>query len=278
MHTFRASDGTAIAYEDIGQGRPVLLLHGLMAHSGFFARQRELADQFRLISMDLRGHGRSKIDGQPPTIAQLAEDVADLAGKLQVEEAIGVGWSLVASVLWKVLNGPAGSRFAGAVIIDMTPRVMNEGQWDLGLTREACEARTQAIRDDFSNFARNAGQAIFAQPIGAELRELANWASGEFARNDSKAVEDLWSSLVEEDFRAALTEISQPTLVVHGAHSQLYGPATAEHIERALPNARAIRFDRSGHAPHMEEPQLFNRLIRDFAASLPEVRQQETTF
>ncbi len=277
MHYFAASDGTAIAYEDIGDGRPLVLLHGLMAHSGFFARQRELAGQFRLIGIDLRGHGRSKADGKAPTITQLANDVAELTEELGLEEAIGVGWSLGASVLWKVLGGPAGQRFAGAVIIDMTPRVMNEASWDLGLTREACDARTQAMREDFTSFARNAGQAIFAQPIGADLRELADWTSAEFARNDAGTVEDLWSSLVEEDFRAALTGITQPSLVVHGAHSQLYGPATAEHLQRVLPNARAIRFDRSGHAPHMEEPQLFNRLIREFAAGLPQTREAHTT-
>jgi pimeloyl-ACP methyl ester carboxylesterase len=277
LQHFTVSDGARIAYEDSGSGRPLILLHGLMAHSGFFAQQRELAADYRLIAVDLRGHGKSKANGAPPTVERLAADVAELVQGLGLEDAIGIGWSLGASVLWRVLSGPAGVYFSGAVIVDMTPRVLNEGEWDLGLSSETCEARRIAIRDDFENFAVNAGQAIFAQPVADGKRDLADWAGGEFARNDASAMGALWASLVGEDFRAALGRIGQPTLVIHGAHSQLYGSGTAEHIVSALPNARAVQFDRSGHAPHMEQPELFNRLVRDFAASLPRVREPHAT-
>lgn len=277
MKQFAAPDGTAIAYEDSGEGQPLVLLHGLMAHSGFFARQRELADHFRLIAIDLRGHGNSRAEGKAPTIDDLARDLAALADHLELEGAVIVGWSLGASVLWKLLAGPASERFAGAVVVDMSPRVLNEGGWELGLSREACDIRTQAIREDFQTFARYAGQAIFAQPVGPDFAGLADWAGEEFARNDPAAIDALWTSLVRADFRNLLGSIAQPTLVVHGAQSQLYGPATADYLVRALPNARSVRFERSGHAPHMEEPELFNRTIADFAASLPRVREQQAT-
>ena len=61
---------------------------------------------------------------------------------LGLEGAVGVGWSLGATILWHVLAGPAGRRFAGAVVIDMTARVRNDDGWDLGLSPEACEARS----------------------------------------------------------------------------------------------------------------------------------------
>lgn len=277
MQQFRASDGTAIAYEDVGEGRPLVLLHGLMAHSGFFARQRELASEFRLVNVDLRGHGASSIDRKAATIADLARDIDDIAAALDLHGAIGIGWSLGASVLWELLGGPAADRFAGAVIVDMTPRVLNEDGWELGLSQDACDARTQAIRSDFTAFAQNAGQAIFAQPVRPELRQLAEWAGAEFARNDPAAIDSIWSSLVEADYRPALPSIHQPTLIVRGAQSQLYGPGTAEHLATALPNARCVRFDHSGHAPQLEQPDLFNRTIRNFAAGLPQIREQQAT-
>ena len=277
MHHFTASDGARIAYEDEGSGRPLVMLHGLMAHGGFFEDQRVLAGDFRLIRIDLRGHGGSPEGGQTATVEQLAEDVAALAKKRDLRGAIGVGWSLGAAVLWRMLTGPEASRFAAAVIIDMTPRVLNADDWDLGLTREACDLRTAAIRDDFPTFAVNAGQAIFATPGANGKRTTAEWAGSEFARNDPMAIGSVWSSLIDQDFRADLPGIEQPTLVIHGAHSQLYGPGTADHLVRALPNARAVRFERSGHAPHMEEPELFNRLIREFAAGLPRTREAHAT-
>jgi pimeloyl-ACP methyl ester carboxylesterase len=66
-------------------------------------------------------------------------------------------------------------------------------------------------------------------------------------------------------------------LIVRGAQSQLYGPGTAEHLATALPNARCVRFDHSGHAPQLEQPDLFNRIIREFAAGLPQTREQQAT-
>ncbi len=271
MRHFTASDGARIAYSDEGRGRPLVFLHGLMADSAFFERQRALADEFRVIAVDLRGHGRSPAGPVPPAIGILAKDVAGLASDLELEGAVGIGWSLGAAVLWRVLAGPASSKFEGAVVVDMTPRVLNDQDWGLGLSRETCEARSQAIRDDFPAFAAAAGRAIFASP-GVE----ADRAAAAFAANDPAAIGALWESLVEEDFRPLLPSIRQPTLVVHGAHSHLYGADTAGHLARALPWARAVTFDRSGHAPHLEQPELFNATLREFAATLPPVRQTET--
>jgi pimeloyl-ACP methyl ester carboxylesterase len=272
LRHFTASDGARIAYSDEGRGRPLVLLHGLMADSSFFEQQRALADSFRVIAVDLRGHGRSPAGPVPPTIQLLADDVTGLARALELEGAVGVGWSLGAAVLWRVLAGPASQKFSGAVVVDMTPRVLNDRDWDLGLSRETCEARSQAIREDFPAFAAAAGQAIFAAP-GAE----ADRAAEAFAANDPDAIGALWESLVEEDFRPLLPSIRQPTLVVHGAQSHLYGADTAGHLAAALPNARVVAFDRSGHAPHLEQPELFNATLREFAATAPQVRQTETT-
>jgi pimeloyl-[acyl-carrier protein] methyl ester esterase len=277
LKVFTASDGAAIAYHDEGEGRPLLFLHGLMANAAFFEPQRGLADGFRVIRIDLRGHGRSACGEPPPTLARLAADVAELSAALGLDGAVAVGWSLGASVLWRLLAGPAAARFAGAVVIDMTPCVLNGGGWTLGLDREHVEARQQAIAEDFPAFAAAAGAAIFAQPLDGRTEAMARWAADEFVRADARAVGALWNSLVEDDFRPALRRIAQPTLVVHGAHSHLYGADTADHIVAALPNARGLLFERSGHSPHLEQPERFNRALRDFAATLPPVHADELT-
>lgn len=268
MHFFTASDGVRIAYRDEGAGRPLVFLHGLMAHGGFFAAQQELARDFRLITVDLRGHRSSPAPLSSLGVERLGEDVAGLAEALELEEAVGIGWSLGAAVLWHVLAGPAGRRFDGAVVVDMTARVMNDSGWSLGLDAEACAARSSAMTEDFAAFAAQAGQAIFAQPVAPERQPDADWASREFGRSDPAAIVALWQSLVGLDARPLLARIGHPTLVVHGARSQLYDAATAAHLVRALPNARAVEFAGSGHAPQIEEAGLFNRTIREFAERL----------
>ncbi|HYI64586.1 MAG TPA: alpha/beta hydrolase [Allosphingosinicella sp.] len=277
MDEFTASDGARIAYRDEGSGTPVVLLHGLMAHGGFFREQAALATDFRIITVDLRGHGASAGNGAPPTVERMAADVAELAESLGLQGAIGVGWSLGATVLWHVLAGPASDRFAGAVVVDMTARVKNDAEWDLGLSPEACEARGAAIRDDYESFALSAGQAIFAQPVMDGQRALADWAAGEFAKGDAGAMASVWQSLVRQDVRGLLEGIRHPTLIVHGALSSLYGEDTADHLVAALPQARAVRFERSGHAPHLEEPELFNRTLKDFADGLSPARFTQQT-
>lgn len=277
LEYFTASDGARIAYRDEGAGTPLVLLHGLMAHGGFFREQSSLSSDFRLINVDLRGHGGSAHAGDAPTVELIARDVEELAEALGLEGAIGVGWSLGATVLWHVLAGPAGRRFAGAVVIDMTARVRNGEAWDLGLSPEACEARSLAIREDFESFALTAGQAIFAQPVAPEKRAVADWASLEFARNDPGAIGAVWASLIRQDVRALLRRIEHPTLIIHGAQSSLYGDDTADHLVAALPNARAVRFEASGHAPHLEQPALFNQVLTDFADRLSCDRSAQVT-
>jgi pimeloyl-ACP methyl ester carboxylesterase len=277
LERFTASDGVSIAFEAVGLGRPLVLLHGLMAHRGFFEAQRPLASDFQLIAVDLRGHGDSRALGSRLDVDRVAADVAELVEHLNLTDAIGIGWSLGASILWQVLASPASSRFSGAVVVDMTARVLNGGDWQLGLSPDVCDARSAAIRDDYASFALAAGQNIFAQPVAEGKRELAAWAGGQFALNDPAAMGAVWASLVSRDDRQKLPTIGQPTLIVHGGKSQLYGPATAQHLAGALPNARIVTFESSGHAPHMEQPELFNATIREFAASLPRVRETQST-
>lgn len=271
MPDFTASDGAAIFYEDRGTGRPLVLLHGLMAHGGFYRDQSGLADRFRLITVDLRGHGRSQCGGSA-TVGRLADDVAELVEALDLRHGIAVGWSLGASVLWQLLSGRASPRLAGAVTIDMTPCVQNGRDWDLGLSAEHCALRSKAIATDFPTFAAAAGRAIFADSADRNSRK-ADWSAAEFGKNDPAAIGALWESLAAEDFRGALRSIVQPVLIVHGAHSHLYGRATADYLAATIPKARRIQFDQSGHTPHMEQPDLFNQVLTDFAASLPPVPQ-----
>jgi len=176
-----------------------------------------------------------------------------------------------------VSQAPLSTLVAPAVVIDMTARVRNDARWDLGLSPEACAARSLAIRDDYESFAFSAGQAIFAQPVADAQSGLATWVSREFARNDPAAMAAVWESLVAQDMRVLLGSIRHPTLIVHGAHSSLYGDGTADHLVAALPEARALRFERSGHAPHLEEPDLFNATLTDFAGRLSRARAAQTT-
>jgi pimeloyl-ACP methyl ester carboxylesterase len=67
------------------------------------------------------------------------------------------------------------------------------------------------------------------------------------------------------DFRAALPEISLPTLLLYGSFSQMTTPANCEYMERVIPDSRLEMFHESAHTLMLEEPEKFNRVVDVFA-------------
>lgn len=268
------SDQAKIAYDDAGSGRPLLLVHGWATHAGFFGPQAEgLAGSFRTISVDLRFHGRSRGAGGEISIGRLARDLIELADHLDLHDMLVVGWSMGAMVLWRALLDGLAARAAGMVVIDMAPRVINGADWDLGLrgssAAKSARQTPAAMVTNWPAMAPRVAGRIFAEGGGPAKDALYPWAEGEVAASDAHAMAQLWSSLTAQDFRADLSRLSLPVLVAHGNLSRLYSAQTAAALATFLPHAVTVGFDRSGHAPHLEEPESFNRTLTQFAASLP---------
>lgn len=267
------------ACDDAGSGRPLLLVHGWGVHAGFFRHQRSaLAGHFRVIAPDLRGHRRAYRPGELPTVPMLADDLRALAEALDLREALVVGWSMGALALWRALAEGLAPRVAGMVVIDMTPRVLNGPGWTLGLLGQPpagpafagqLAAAIAAMRADWPGYCPRVARRIFAAGHDAERQALMDGCTAEIAGNDGATMASLWESLTAEDVRHLLPGITTPTLIAHGALSQLYGPATADYLEQTLPVASRLAFASSGHAPHLEEPEAFNRALVRFADALP---------
>lgn len=273
MHTLQLSDGGTIAYSDVGQGRPLVLLHGWAVHSGFFAPQQNgLSGDFRIIAPDLRGHGRSTPLKEGDGLQTLGADLAELVDRLDLADAVLVGWSMGAMVAWDFLLRYGGARIAGLVVIDMSPKIVCDEGWTLGLmeghSREDARRAAAAMRHNWRTFCAKFVARIFAPDTSEERRPLLDWAAREARHSDAESMALLWLSLAEQDFRFQLGAISTPTLILFGQRSRLYAPQTAAWLEKAMPDAHRVAMAHSGHAPHLEEPERVNRLIGDFCKGL----------
>lgn len=285
MGQFVLSDGSEMAFDDVGAGRPLLFVHGFSAHGGYFAPQvATLSARFRIITMDLRGHGRTPAGDAPLTVARLAQDVTELVEHLNLSGAVGVGWSMGAQVLWRVLMGPARGRFDAMAIIDMTARVMSAPDWTLGLNGSnggydaaSVEAAQAMMRADWPAYTRVLADRIVAQGSEDRQTNLIRWVEGQVSGNTPEPLAGLWGSLTAEDFRAALPGFDLPTLITHGAHSQLYHPDVGKDLAARLPGAQRVLFEHSGHALHLEEPERFNDALIQFVAALPHGDAMQTT-
>ncbi|MDX2234482.1 MAG: alpha/beta hydrolase [Hyphomonadaceae bacterium] len=249
----------------------MLFVHGWAAKAAFFAAQIEaFAPITRVIAPDLAGHGGARDAGGLPTIAGMADDVAALLDALDLTGVLAVGWSMGASVLWALAARAGPSRIAGLVSVDMTPRVLNDETWSLGLadglTQDDSVRAVEAMRADWRKFAERVAGNIFAPDASPALH--ARYGATAFADNDPDAMAHAWTSLTAFDARPLIPAIDAPTLVAYGARSKLYAPATSAWLADTAPNAARIAFHRSGHAPHLEEPERFNRMLSEFAAIL----------
>jgi non-heme chloroperoxidase len=115
-------DGASIAYTDSGQGRAILLLHGVCMSRVFFERNTDvLARDHRVIAMDFRSHGDSPRGEGGHTVAQYARDVHALLEHLRLEEVTAIGWSMGSFVLWDYLTQFGGHRLSSVVVVSQGP-------------------------------------------------------------------------------------------------------------------------------------------------------------
>lgn len=256
---------------DIGRGRPLVLLHGWSCTRNFWRPQVEaLPKAFRLIVPDLPGHGRSKTSPETLSIAAIAGEVRTLIAERELDRPILVGWSMGALAAFDLIRQFGTGDLGGLVIVDMTPRLLNDGEWTLGLQGFDSQANAlmlAAIRSDWPVNACLLLPRLFARGRTVDP-DLAEWMGREMGMSDPEAMAVLWESMTEQDYRSLLPSIDLPSLVIHGGESQLYAPEVSAYLASRLPQAERACCTGSGHTPHLEEPQLFNTLLRRFADRL----------
>lgn len=256
---------------EMGEGPPVLFLHGWSARGDFFAPQLALAENGRrIIVPDLPGHGRDRRPGAALTIADLADAVDRYLATHDLTGLTLVGWSMGAMVAFERIARHGTARIARLVIVDMSPRIVNDVGWDLGLSSgldsEGAEAAADAMARDWPRYARRIVPSLFDPDLAGDdpLRAAADAA---IADNDGDTLASLWRSLARADHRAALRAIDVPALVIAGARSQLYRPAVGQWLADHLPDGRSVVIRRAGHTPQLEQPEAFNAAIRDFVGA-----------
>ena len=273
MAALELTDGGLLEFDDAGSGPAIVCLHGWSLGKGAFGIQRrELSDRFRIVAPDMRGHGNSTGFGSGDGIHTLASDLEQLLVHLDLDDVILVGWSMGALVAWELAGGPQGGRVAGIVTIDMVPRVLNGDGWQHGLRSGThlydVDIDLMKMRDDWRAFTRAYVPKVFADGKAAERRELIDKMVDLVSDNDVDSMAGLWTSLVQADYVDTIRELDVPTLITYGKLSQIYTEEAAVWMDQHVPNSQRIGFADSGHAPHLEEPRLFNQSLAGFVDEL----------
>jgi pimeloyl-ACP methyl ester carboxylesterase len=235
-HYFDAPDGQRLAWHEMGEGRPVLLLHGLFSNAEInwmrFGHAAALAAAgLRAIMLDHRAHGHSAKPHEPAAYPKdvLTTDALAFAEHLQLSDYDLVGYSLGARTAVRMIGRGARPRRLALAGMGL------EGL--LGTT-----GRADHFRDILTN-------------LGKHERGSPKWMAEAFlktSKGDPQALLlllDTWEHVTKAD----LAELSMPTLVVAGAEDLDNGSAPA--LAERLPDARYVEVP-GGHMSSVTKPEL----------------------
>jgi non-heme chloroperoxidase len=266
IHTITGHGGTKLHALETGKpsGKPILFIHGFSQCALAWSKQlnSDLADSFRLVALDLRGHGLSdKPRGEYGDSAIWADDIHAVIEQLDLVKPLLVGWS-----------------YGGVIISDYVARYGEDA----------------IAGSDWVSAVSRLGEPLLAEPfLGADFLALVPGLFSENAEESVSALRSLirlcipsglspqeeWLLLgfnvtVPPHVRVALLSrtlncdsvvagMKKPMLLTWGAKDTVVLAAMRDHIARLAPHAKVSIYPGAGHAPFWDTAERFNRELRE---------------
>src|SRR5699024_8405795 len=237
--------------------RPLVLVHGWSQSSACWGPEllAPLAERYRVVAVDLRGHGHSGVAGSGYDSAeQWADDLAAVLDAADVRDgAVLLGWSCGGIVVADYLAARGEDRVAGDGLCGAVTSIC----------RSACRASGPARVEEASGgeFDEDPATALKAfAGFGTAMRRGGSGTARQRVFGLSLATppavrQKLLTRRVDND--ETLRALTVPALVLHGAHDGVIPPDTGRANAEMIPGARYVEFAESAHAPFLEEPSRF---------------------
>ena len=254
--------GHRLWYEEHGSGTPLLFIHGWCMSSAVWNLQQEsLSHTFRVITLDLTGHGNSPPQTDAFTIDGCAADVADLIGHLDLYHAIIAGWSLGAFIAVETCL-LCKDRVAGLVLISGTPQFVQSEGFPHGLPQADVDGMAKKVHRSL----RRALDGFFARMFapGEESFESIQALLASIPQPQTDVALQALEALVTSDMRDRLTMIQVPTLVLHGDCDVICLPKASHFLAQKIPHSCQVVFSGCGHVPFLTQSIKFNACLDDF--------------
>ncbi len=245
----------SLFYTDKGKGTPLLLLHGFPLNHTIWAEQVEaLSPNYRVITPDLRGHGRSPAPEGAYSVELMARDLLLMLDKMEIEKAVWAGHSMggyIALAAWRL----APERFSGFGMIASNY---------LADTPEAKAKRYESAEKVSQEGAKAAvNPKLFKEGTAEETPIVKRAEQIMRATPPAGIIGSLLAIASRPDSTETLKTINVPSLVLGGAGDQLFKPEIPEQMAKLLPDARLVMAANSGHMPMLEEPQVVTSALSD---------------
>jgi pimeloyl-ACP methyl ester carboxylesterase len=272
-HDIATPDGGTVHAIEKGEGRPLVLLHGITLRADVWAPQfHQLTDRYRVIAVDLRGHGTSKAGDAGFGIPRLADDLATLLTELDLHDAVLVGHSMGGMTVMQFCGDHPDvldERVAGLVFVATRAHQVFPPYVDRGARRLAAQGQAILDRGDPLPPRASASSPIVRLAFGDRPPKRAVELVAEMTQSiPPEALVPSLSGLIEHDAREALKATNTPSLVVVGTRDLLTPVPSASHLAHLLPHADLVVLPRAGHQLMQERPDELAELIDAFVARL----------
>jgi 3-oxoadipate enol-lactonase len=244
-----------------GPGEPVVLVHAIGCdHRMWDALEKALAPRFRVIRVDVRGHGASPVPERPYALDELADDVLAVLDRLDIARAHWVGLSM-GGMIGQAFAIEHGERLGRLALANTTSSYGPEG-------RKMWEARAKAVEEGGMAAIKDmAMNRYFSEEFHATHPEVVEAVAERFLATPPRGYIGCCDAIAELDFSADLRRIHARTLVIAGERDAGTPPAMSQAIAARIPGAKFAVIAGAAHLSAVEKPGEFDALVRDFLGS-----------
>src|SRR5688572_16175033 len=261
MTTTRIDD-IQLAYDDVGMGNAVVLIHGYPFNRSLWNEQVEaLSSRYRVVTPDLRGFGETAPDSSegPATMNRMAQDVAQLMDQLGIERAVIGGLSMGGYVALAFAK-QFPSRVKALVLAD------TRAQAD---TEEAKQTRHQhaekALSEGMAGIADAMLPKLLTPDTVSKRPEVVKRVRDMMLKTKPQGAAAALLGMAERDDQTEfISTIKVPALILVGREDAITPVADSEKMQSKIPDSRLVVLDNAGHVSNLEQTDQFNSALSVF--------------
>jgi non-heme chloroperoxidase len=267
------NDGINLHYLEAGSGKPILMIPGWSQTAEQFKYQLTgLSDRYRVIAVDMRGHGESDKPEFGYKISRLAKDVDDLIQALDLDEVNILGHSMGSSVIWNYYDLFGPERLSKLLLIDQMPMITSNPAWaEEERVNSGAIFNPQSLYETINALAGPDGvettRGFIGNMVTKSIAEAEKaWIIERNLRMPRQHAATLLYNHSTQDWRDLIPRIELPTLVVGGRVSVVPW-RSQEWIAQQIPGARLEIFEEEeggNHFMFIEAPGKFNDIVAEF--------------